>query len=157
MFFSEQIKQAYTCPRAPLWTTGPTEDRFLRNISLFCLSVASLFLLACCPLLSFLRLPWNWLYLSSLIISRSFFPSLVRELSFIFLLPPSHPVEKVAKPALFVLLNQGLFPHKISLPLPPPFSCTPFFFLLVLPPKQGRSAPEAQHFNNSRCKVVFPV
>lgn len=43
---------------------------------------------------------------------------------------------------------------------PPTRSHSPYnhlFFLLVLPPKQGRSSPEAEHFNNSRCKVVFPV
>ncbi len=110
--FLEHTKQAYTCPGATLWTTGPTEDRFLKNILLF-LSLLCACLLAA-PSTFFFYLPSNWLYLSSPIISSSFFPSPVRELSFIFLLPPSHPVEKVAKPARFVLLNQGLFPHKIS-------------------------------------------
>ncbi len=111
--FLEHTKQAYTCPGATLWTTGPTEDRFLKNILLF-LSLLCACLLAA-PSTSFFIYPQTGCIYHLRSLAALFFPSPVRELSFIFLLPPSHPVEKVAKPARFVLLNQGLFPHKISL------------------------------------------
>ncbi len=111
--FLEHTKQAYTCPGATLWTTGLTEDRFLKNILLF-LSLLCACLLAA-PSTSFFIYPQTGCIYHLRSLAALFFPSPVRELSFIFLLPPSHPVEKVAKPARFVLLNQGLFPHKISL------------------------------------------
>ncbi len=143
--FSEHTKQAYTCPGATLWTTGPTEDRFLKNILLF-LSLLCACLLAA-PSTFFLNWPSNWLYLSSPIISSSFFPQPCERVVVYFPSASLSPSWKSGKTSS-VCLAQSRFV--------PPQDLTPFSYSL-LPLKKGRSAPEAQHFNDSRCKVVFPV
>ncbi len=142
--FLEHTKQAYTCPGATLWTTGPTEDRFLKNILLF-LSLLCACLLAA-PSTSFFIYPQTGCIYHLRSLAALFFPSPVRVVVYFpsASLSPSWKSGKTSS----VCLAQSRFV--------PPQDLTPFSYSL-LPLKKGRSAPEAQHFNDSRCKVVFPV
>lgn len=108
-------------------------------------------------LFQFRRSSSNWFYLPYPIISNSFFQPCKRVVVY-FPSASLSPSWKSGKTSSVCLAQSRFFPPTRShSPSFLHFLVLLFFFLLVLSPKQGRSSPEAEHFNNSRCKVVFPV